>query len=362
MFKAEVINALNEPDATQESVADKFNIDQSQVSRYDKKRSQIMKDAADSYRKNHKKGRKCRKYVRLYPALWDKFKMARSKGHRVDFHWLWWKARVLYRQQEEDETLTIGAHVIVRFLHDYKIRMRAKQRGKKQPKSAKIKDLQKWHATYRDRCIRPLPNRNPNPTNYDSKWGDFLPKQRLNVDQSPLPFVVNSKKTYEFVEKGDKYHNTWISQPGSGLDKRQCTMQVMFRPEGNQPKLGIIFRGKGRVTMDEKLAWHPSVDVFFQKNAWLDSEVCKKWIDSSLKRFAEEEHLDRFLLLVDILSCQQSDEFKKKVAELNGVCWYGLKDATDLWQPVDDGYAQVLKQLVAIQQREWLDIDDNADK
>ena len=72
---------------------------------------------------------------------------------------------------------------------------------------------------------------------------------------------------------------TWISQPGSGLDKCQCTMQVMFRPEGNQPKLGIIFRGKGRVTMDEKLAWHASVDVFFQQNAWLDSEVCKKWID-----------------------------------------------------------------------------------
>ena len=51
MFKAEVISALDEPDATQESVAGKFNIDQSQVSRYVKKRSQIMIDAADSYRK-----------------------------------------------------------------------------------------------------------------------------------------------------------------------------------------------------------------------------------------------------------------------------------------------------------------------
>ena len=114
--------------------------------------------------------------------------------------------------------------------------------------------------------------------------------------------------------------------------------------------------------MDEKLAWHPSIDVFFQQNAWLDSEVCEKWIDSGLKRLVEEEHLDSFLLLVDNLSCQESDEFKEKVAELNGVCWYGLKDVTDFWQPVDAGYAQVLKQLVAIQQREWLDIDDNADK
>lgn len=357
MFKANVINALDEPDATQETVADKFNISQSQVSRYVKNRSQIMKDAADSYRKKHRKGRKCRKYVRLYPALWDKFKKARAKGYRVDFHWLWSKARVLFRHQEKDETLIVGPHVIVRFLHDYKIRMRAKQRGKKQPKSAKIQDLQKWHATYRERCIRP---RSTN--NYDKKWGGFLPKQRLNVDQSPLPFVINSKKTYEFVEKGEKYHNTWISQPGSGLDKRQCTLQVMFRPEGNQPRLAIIFRGKGRVTMDEKLAWYPNVDVFFQENAWVDGEVCKKWIDSTLKNFIEEEHLDRFVLLLDNLSSQQSDAFKEKVAELKGLCWYGLKDATDLWQPVDAGYAQVLKQLVATQQREWLDVDDNADK
>ena len=55
-FKAEVINALDEEDATQESVATRFNIDQSQVSRYVKNKSQVMKDAADSYRKNLKKG------------------------------------------------------------------------------------------------------------------------------------------------------------------------------------------------------------------------------------------------------------------------------------------------------------------
>ena len=140
----------------------------------------------------------------------------------MDFHWMWSKGRTLYRKQQDDETVTIGAHVVVRFLHEYKIRMRTKQRGKKQPKSAKITELQKWHATYRERCIRPLSD------TYDSKWGGFLPKQRLNVDQSPLPFVVNSKKTYEFVEKGEKYHNTWISQPGSGLENANARCRLCF--------------------------------------------------------------------------------------------------------------------------------------
>ena len=39
-----------------------------------------------------------------------------------------------------------------------------------------------------------------------------------------------------------------------------------------------------------------------------------------------------------------------------------MADATDLWQPVDAGYAQTLKQLIAIEHREWLDDGDNADK
>ena len=52
----------------------------------------------------------------------------------------------------------------------------------------------------------------------------------------------------------------WIAQPGSGLDKRQCTLQIMKRAEGEQPRLAIIFRGKGkRISDDEKLAWHPDV-------------------------------------------------------------------------------------------------------
>ena len=98
---------------------------------------------------------------------------------------------------------------------------------------------------------------------FDSKWGAFLPRQRLNVDQSPLSFVVNVKKTYDYVEPGkSKEHSTWISQPGSGLDKRQCTLQVMFRGDGRQPCLAIIFRGKG------------NGGVYFQENAWVDTKTC----------------------------------------------------------------------------------------
>ena len=41
---------------------------------------------------------------------------------------------------------------------------------------------------------------------YDEKWSRFTPRQRLNVDQSPLPFAVTTKRTYEHLE-GEQQHN-----------------------------------------------------------------------------------------------------------------------------------------------------------
>ena len=62
------------------------------------------------------------------------------------------------------------------------------------------------------------------------------------------------------------------------------------------------------------------------------------------------------------LTAQQSDPFKEEVASMSGVNWFGLKNATDLWQQVDAGYAQMLKVLTKQAHHNWLDSDDNADR
>ena len=41
--------------------------------------------------------------------------------------------------------------------------------------------------------------------------------------------------------------------------------------------------------------------------------------------------------------------------------WYGLKNATDLWQVVDAGIAQTLKVLAGHNYQKWLDEGDNVD-
>ena len=39
---------------------------------------------------------------------------------------------------------------------------------------------------------------------YDQKWGYFKPSQKYNVDQSPLPFSNECRKTYESPETDKK--------------------------------------------------------------------------------------------------------------------------------------------------------------
>ena len=57
-------------------------------------------------------------------------------------------------------------------------------------------------------------------------------------------------------------HRVWVAQPGSGLDKRQATLQICFSPEG-MVKPALIFRGKGkRISQDEVLAYDTDVDVY----------------------------------------------------------------------------------------------------
>ena len=64
----------------------------------------------------------------------------------------------------------------------------------------------------------------------------------------------------------------------------------MFRVKGNQPPLGVIFRGKGkRISEDEKKAWHQSTHVFFQPNAWMDINVANEWMEKTLEKFVKDE-------------------------------------------------------------------------
>ena len=111
-----------------------------------------------------------------------------------------------------------------------------------------VDDLMKCQITFRESCIKTGVR-----TNYNKKSGFFTPEERKNVDGNSLPFLFDLKRTYDYIAPKEKHHSTWISQPGSALDKRQCLMQVMLRSSGKQPVISVIFRSGGkRISANEK--------------------------------------------------------------------------------------------------------------
>lgn len=147
----------------------------------------------------------------------------------------------------------------------------------------------------------------------DRKYGRWMPKQRFNVDQVPLPFVVEQDRTYEL--SGSK--QVWVSQPGSGLDKRQATLQLCIRAEGRQTvKPAIVFRDKGNVSTQEREKYDKDIDVYFQPCAWMDSETNMKWTEHTLKNGLKDDSAEK-VLFADNVAFQQAQNFHEACRDLN---------------------------------------------
>ena len=115
----------------------------------------------------------------------------------------------------------------------------------------------------------------------DKVWGRWLPGARYNVDQVPLPFIVEQDTTYETTGST----SVWVAQPGSGLD------QLCIRPSDSQPvPPAIIFRGKERVKEEELKSYDPRVHVFWQKNSWMDKEVALQWVEKTFSPAVVKSH------------------------------------------------------------------------
>ena len=81
------------------------------------------------------------------------------------------------------------------------------------------------------------------------------------MDQTPLPFVLDDNRTYDTV--GAK--EIWVRSGQSGLDKRQCTVQLTVFDDGVGRLIPtLVFQGKClRISKEEKSNWDKRVKVFF---------------------------------------------------------------------------------------------------
>ena len=163
-----------------------------------------------------------------------------------------------------------------RFKKMHHIAWRNRTKKKKDSKEDSRASIQRFHRSLR-RALQTKRQRDQE-AEIHPKWGKWLPTNHYNVDQVPLPFVVNQDKTY--ADKGSK--QVWVSQPASGLEKHQATLQLCIRASGKQTiKPAIVFRGKGNITLDELAKYDKRVDVY-----WL---LRAGWI-LKLTRSGQREH------------------------------------------------------------------------
>jgi len=74
------------------------------------------------------------------------------------------------------------------------------------------------------------------------RYGRFSPGAYFHMDQIPLPFVPASERSLNEIGQP----NFILMPKGSGLDKRQCSIQLCIRAEGRQlVRPMVIFRGTG---------------------------------------------------------------------------------------------------------------------
>ena len=94
----------------------------------------------------------------------------------------------------------------------------------------------------------------------------------------------------------------------------------------------------------------------------MDTSVCMERREKILTQFCSQEKLSSYVLFLGNFEAHTKVDFKILVNSLNGVVWSRLSNATDLWQPVDAGYSQVLKSLISIEHREWVEFDSYGDR
>ena len=146
----------------------------------------------------------------------------------------------------------------------------------------------------------------------------------------PIPFAVDPKTTNEApVAKEERSrHRVWVRQPGSGLDKCQCTLQIAFGPK-NSIKTAIIFRGSGkRICKDEIAAYHQGVDVFWQSRTWAGTAFSINWVKRTFAPAVGK--LEEFVLFCDNLAVQVTAQFQSAVKSLGVIVWYVPAGATDI--------------------------------
>jgi hypothetical protein len=101
------------------------------------------------------------------------------------------------------------------------------------------------------------------------------PRFILNMDQTPVYFLMNAKRTLELIGKKTIHIRT------STYDTKRATVAVTITGDGTVLPSVVVFKGKanGRIAKKEFATFPTSHHYHCQDAAWMDETVMLAWVD-----------------------------------------------------------------------------------
>ena len=176
---------------------------------------------------------------------------------------------------------------------------------------------------------------------------DFI----LNMDQTPVPFTYNSRKTLEIVGKRT------VHVRKSTNDTKRATFAMTVTASGKILKPLIIFKGarNGRIVQREFPNYDNDMIYLCQANAWMDEDAMIVWIDQVLRPHIETAPPGVLpIIFLDSYRCHMMASVVSKIQDLGVEVEHIPGGCTALCQPVDIGINKPFKNRLRNQWEDWM--------
>ena len=183
------------------------------------------------------------------------------------------------------------------------------------------------------------------------------------MDQVPLPFVCGQDHT--FCEGDDKDIN--IKCPSEQLRKRPFTMHVVVNAGIGNKKQGwvdLVAKGTGkRIRKCEKQSWDKKINMYWQKNAWVDTPVMLELAKKFVRKKNEVHGKDKWVLLYcDNLKAHVAPDVKRIFGDNKVLLCFLPPGTTNFTQAIDAGHGRSLRTAIGHSLDKWLMDSDNMER
>ena len=199
------------------STAQMFGVDRKQVRTWLK--NKIIQQQKHSSKASE---RGCNaKYPIMEDALYAEYKEARAKGKFLKIWWFNTRAKQLLKDHYPDKEPKCSDQWFMRFCRRYGVALRRKSYIAQTDPKQLAPAITKFHSN----LLRV------------GRRGVYQTKDIANMDQAPLPFVLDDGKTY--ADKGSS--EVWCVSGSSDLDKRQSSVQLTICADGDPTFVHLLY-------------------------------------------------------------------------------------------------------------------------